>query len=108
MSNLVGQYQTANTSLQKLGEKVHLIIGTRKKTTPQKPVKYLLQRLSPSQHIFISSLYQWQEMTENGKQAYSFDYKGIEYVLMIDPVAGIGTISLLDKTARKGAAQAND
>lgn len=106
-TNLVGLYQMDKSNLLQPGQNIHLVIGTRKKTTPQKPPNYLLRRFSLKQHIFISSLYEWQEMAGNGKQAYSFDYQGIDYVLMLDHSTGTGTISLLDK-AGKGAAQVND
>jgi hypothetical protein len=105
MPNLVGEYQTAKSNLLSPGQNLHLVIGQRKKTTPQKPPNYLLQRLSPKEHIFISSLYEWQEMAVNGLTAYSFDFKGVDYVLMINHSTQTAQISVLDKKPVKEAAK---
>lgn len=101
-SNLQGQFHSDKANLLKIGETLHLVIGTRKKATPQKPPHYLLQRVSPKQHIYISSLFEWQEMSENGLKAYSFDYKGVDYVLIIDTKTQIAQISLLNQQPVKG------
>ena len=109
MLKLVGQYQTDNSNLLNLSQSgLHLVIGTRKKPTPQKPKNYLLQRVSPTKHIYISSLFEWQELTAEGISAYSMDYNGQDYVLHIDHNTKKASISLLNQNPSKGVAQTND
>ena len=76
-SNLEGSYQIDKTNV--VNSKYHLVIGTRKKPTPDKPKYYLLHRLSPTNHKYISSLY-----TINGQEMakyYSFEWQGQHYTL---------------------------
>ena len=109
MPNLVGQYQTDNSNLLNVSQSgLHLVIGTRRKPTPQKPKSYLLQRLTPKQHIYISSLFEWQEVAKEGITAYSFDYQGAEYVLMLNHNTNTATISFLNQKPLKGVVQTND
>lgn len=97
-SNLVGQYQTDKSDLVKVSENLHLVIGTRQKPTPQKPKNYLLQRINPKQHIYISSLYEVPVFSPNEPtaplQAWSFDWQGKNYQLTIDHKNSTATISL--------------
>lgn len=76
-SNLDGSYQTVKSNL--FNSKYHLVIGTRKKPTLDKPKYYLLHRLSPTNHKYISSLYPiiGQEMAK----FYSFEWQGQHYTL---------------------------
>jgi hypothetical protein len=109
MLKLVGDYQTDNTNFLNVSQSgLHLVIGTRKKPTPQKPKKYLLQKVSPTKYIYISSLFEWQEMTDNGITAYSIDYEGVDYVFRIDHNTKTASISLLNQTPSKGVVQPND
>jgi hypothetical protein len=108
MCNLVGQYQTDNSNLLKESQiRLHLVIGTRKKTTPQKPKNYLLQRVNPKEHLFISSLYEWPQRAENGTTAYYFDWKGNYYSLTINQIASTAAIFPLTEMPTKEAASPN-
>lgn len=91
-TNLAGQYVTDKSNL--IRADLHLVIGQRKKPTLTKPKYYLLARLSPSSHVFISSLYPTgQESPENGLQVYSLDHTGRSYTLTIDQEARKATIT---------------
>lgn len=91
-TNLIGQFVTDKSNL--IRSDLHLVIGQRKKPTPTKPKYYLLARLSPSNHVFISSLYPTgQEGAEIGQQVYSLDHTGRSYTLVIDQEAGKATIT---------------
>lgn len=103
-TNLVGKYQLDKANLLSESQNLHLVIGTRKKTTPQKPPFYLLQRVSSKQHIYISSLFEWQEMTGNSLVGYSFDWQGTEYVLMLNHNTRTAQITLLIKQPGKEVA----
>ena len=83
-SNLVGAFHIDKANLLSPDQKLHLVIGSRQKPTPTKPKYYLLQRLSPKEHIYISSLFEVPEWSVNAPQHYSFDWKGQEYTLTID------------------------
>jgi hypothetical protein len=96
MLKLVGHYQTDNTNFLNVSQSgLHLVIGTRKKPTHQKPKNYLLQKVSHTKYIYISSLFEWQEMTDNGITAYSLDYQGEHYVLKVYKGTQKAEISLL-------------
>lgn len=99
MTNLSGSYHLDKANMVCPAQNLHLVIGTRRKPTPQKPPFYLLQRLSPQQHIYISSLFEWQEVASNeptgAKNWYSFDWQGTNYVLCLDHASKEARISLL-------------
>jgi hypothetical protein len=81
-SNLIGEYQFTNSTLNKVGDpSVILVISNRKKPSAGKPKYYLLHRLSPNQHKYISSLYEGQERQENGFKTYFLEYEGSKYCL---------------------------
>lgn len=91
-TNLTGQFVIDKSNL--IRSDLHLVIGQRKKPTPTKPKYYLLARLSPSSHVFISSLYPTgQESPEIGSQVYSLDHTGRSYILTIDQESGKATIT---------------
>lgn len=93
LSNLAGVYHIDKSNLVKPG--IHLVIGTRKKPTPNKPKYYLLRRDSPSKHVFISSLYpEGQEGAENSLQAYSLDWGGVRYKLIINSAEGTAAMAV--------------
>jgi hypothetical protein len=96
-SNLIGQYQIDKSNL--IGINAHLVIGSRKHPTANKPKNYLLLKISPTQYKFISSLYPIQPIEAN---RYTFDHSGINYILelnreqnraIIQPYKGGGSVS---------------
>jgi hypothetical protein len=94
MANLSGQYQIANSTLVSLDNpNQKLVIGTRKKPTPQKPPNYLLAALPGGKFTYLSSLFPAPNWAENGCQTYSLDYQGRYYTLEIDRTAGVASIS---------------
>ena len=82
MANLVGLYQTDNSNLVK--PDLVLVVSTRKKTTPKKPLKYLLSKEN-GRFTYLSSLYPYEPETglKQGEMGFSFDYEGKNYLLII-------------------------
>lgn len=76
-SNLDGRYHTDKSNLLK--QDIHLVVGSRKKPSIQKPKYYLLHRLSPTTHQYISSLYPLDGQEKD--QIFTFDWKGQQYTL---------------------------
>ena len=94
MSNLCGRYQFANSTLHRQdAPPIKLVIGSRRKPTPQKPKFYLLQALPSGQYRYISSLYpNPSNEPENALQGYSMDYKGVPLILTLDRDRGQASI----------------
>lgn len=91
MANLSGQYQIANSTLVSQDNPgLKLVIGARKKPTPQKPPNFLLQALPGGNFLYLSSLFPAPNWGEN---TYSLDFQGQYYTLQIDRAAGQATIS---------------
>ena len=104
MSNLAGRYNIDKSNWVKPG--IHLVVGTRKKTTPNKPKNYLLRRDSPLKHVFISSLYpEGQEGAEKSPQTYSIDWQGVAYGVTVNQDSQTAEINFLVKPGQGAAAQ---
>ena len=93
-TNLVGQYQIANSTLFKQDQSIKLVLGSRSKPTPTKPKFYLLEHAKAGQFKYVSSLYPASEMAENGFQTYSMDYQGRPMILTINREKGLATIDV--------------
>lgn len=99
MANLEGNYQLQKSNLVKQGLNGSLVIGRRKKPTPQKPLFYLLHRSIKGKHTYISSLYpQGQDGSLNALEVYSLDLDGIYYILTLDRDGGTGSITSKNST----------
>jgi hypothetical protein len=96
MANLIGQYHTDNSNLVK--PDLHLVIATRKKTTPKKPLKYLLRK-DKGGFRYLSSLYLFEPETgeKEGFLRFSFDYEGKIYLLTIQKAVNQATITEFTK-----------
>ncbi len=109
MSNLLGEFQIDNSNLLRQGEPLHLVISQRQKPTAQKPRKYLLQRVSPKHHIYISSLFEWAGNASNeatgASETFSFDWKGTNYFLNLNYTTNTAAISIFPPKPDKEAAR---
>lgn len=99
MPKLIGQYQTDKSNLVK--PDLSLVIATRKKTAPKKPLKYLLSR-EKAGFRYLSSLYPFEPETglKQGISAYSFDFEGKNYLLTIQEAENQASITELTKIAQ--------
>lgn len=97
--NLQGRYHIDKSNLLK-GD-LHLVIGTRKKPSANKPKNYLLHRLG-KYHSYLSSLYpvpvqdSIQGVTD--AQIWEFDYQGGKYTLAIKQAENQAEINPLNST----------
>ena len=104
MANLVGRYKIDKTNL--IREGIHLVIGSRKAVTPQKPKYYLLLRFSNGSHKYVSSLFEAQEWSNTDSQAYFLDFLDINYILVFNRQKGEAYIFNLTGMPVKGVAVA--
>lgn len=97
MPKLIGQYHTDKSNLVKAD--LHLVIASRKKTTPKKPLKYLLSKEREG-FRYLSSLYLFEPETgkKEGFLTYSFDYEGKIYLLAIQEAENQASITELTPT----------
>ena len=58
-----------------LSNNISIVVAQRKNTSPNKPQKYLLQKLINGKYKYISSLFSIHE------NLYSLDHEGISYTL---------------------------
>lgn len=79
-TNLSGQFQIDKSNL--ISPNLHLVIGTRKHPTPNKPKNYILQKVGQS-FKYISSIYMQPPTGQEMPQIYEFDYNGGKYTLSI-------------------------
>lgn len=93
--NLVGRFHIDKSNLLK--PDLHLVIGTRRKPSPNKPKHYLLIKAA-GQFSYLSSLYPFdQDMPVRSLEAeiYSLEWEGVNYLLTVNTGLKQAEISLL-------------
>lgn len=101
-TNLTGEYQFTNSTLNKVDDpSLILVISSRKKPSAGKPKYYLLFRLSPNKHKYISSLYEGKERQENGFKTYFLEYEGAKYSMQFTDTKNVKIQHLVPLKANK-------
>lgn len=93
--NLVGRFHIDKSNLLK--PDLHLVIGTRRKPSPNKPKNYLLIKAA-GQFSYLSSLYPFdQDMPVRSQEAqiFSLEWQGVDYLLTLNTGLKQAEISLL-------------
>lgn len=94
--NLVGQFHIDKSNLLK--PNLHLVIGSRKKPSANKPKYFLLQKTGSS-FVYLSSLFPFdQDMPVRSQEAeiYSFDWQGKYFLLTLKTAEKQAEISLME------------
>lgn len=95
-TNLVGQFHIDKSNLLK--PNLHLVIGSRKKQSANKPKHFLLEKTGSS-FKYLSSLYEFdQDMPDRSQEAqiFSFDWQGKDYLLTLKTAAKQAEISIME------------
>lgn len=87
--NLVGTYKLTGSYLIHSTGTPKLLITSRTNITSKKAVNFLLNK-SRNNEGYISSLY--SQPTNTGIDTYSFDYKGVRYILEQNKAEGKAVI----------------
>lgn len=93
---LTGRYDLDKSNLLK-GD-LHLVIGTRKKPSANKPKHYLLVKTG-STFFYLSSIYPFNQDAPQGAtdaQIFSFDWQGSYYLLNLETAGKQAEISLME------------
>jgi len=78
MENLLGFYYRDNANLISKCKKITLLICKREKTTPKKPINFIIRIDSEGKRHYISSLYPTSK-----KYVFRFDYNGQTYAIVL-------------------------
>lgn len=94
--NLQGRYHIDKSNLLK--PNLHLVIGSRKKPSANKPKHFLLQKTGSS-FVYLSSLFPFNQDAPEGAtdaQIFSFDWQGSYYLLNLETAGKQAEISLME------------